>query len=851
MASRLRTLSLEDCLKSIGWFEVHKQDKRSNATLDIYLGQEYLIGPYYVSDLHFGDFTVSNRHAKIYSITYDESDTQPLVYVEDLSSNGTYWNGSLIGKGYNAVLLSDGDMLQIVPKLTLIFHARNQTAMTAGQRDDNQAEEMRRFRRRFSVSNRRLGSGIHGEVFMAVNSAIGRQVACKIVSLQSIRDKEKEKWRAMRIARGLRTSTFRQSYITFTQKADEAIARQVREIEILKKISHPNVVRLEKVYTSESTLYIFEELMTGGDLFSYLQYRGGLLDEAGIGVIVRQVLEAISYLHKQGIIHRDLKPENILLTSLSESARVVLTDFGCAMDLPASLQAISKSKRMRSTVGTTGYHAPEVHSGTATAQGGYTKAVDMWSLGCVTTVLLTGNTPFSKTRSDRRSTFVAILEAAAACDLSPIQAMEEWQHGSTRLQNFIERLLVIDEDVRMTAQEALLHPWFTYERHRDAWNDAYHFCIKDWKARRMAPDIVENIGLTRQPVKKEYRAKTAKPKTYKPIEAHYYPYHRQMDRLLSPARNPVTLPTIAETPEEAARSRSLSSGSSSTRTKRPTTRNLEEVARSLQQIVPAVENLRIGGVARPAQTTILLETSNKANIRPQPEASLMSIDTFPVTTPKKPLKRPSSKKQKSPPRPRKRRRADIFDIDDDEENLTSDIAEDEGSSRFFSTSFSPMNHRQSVKLGDLPGSKVKQRYPSLLSEDELSPSGYDGPLISKRDTFLNRAQQSTSSKYPSPKFMPSTASLSRAAVLAEEMEDAARATETSPLPIPTSRGITTSSYDWDEHLLKAEDRLENKGFRSARAVGESLERRRARRVLHGRKDQVSGDLSDSIRTAYE
>lgn len=104
--------------------------------------------------------------------------------------------------------------------------------------------------------------------------------------------------------------------------------------------------------------YIFEELMTGGDLFSFLQYKGGLLDEAGVGVIVRQVLEALKYLHDQDITHRDIKPENILLTSLADSARVVLTDFGSAMDLSSSRQSISKAKRMITTVGTTGYHAP-------------------------------------------------------------------------------------------------------------------------------------------------------------------------------------------------------------------------------------------------------------------------------------------------------------------------------------------------------------------------------------------------------------------------------------------------------------------------------------------------------------
>lgn len=144
----------------------------------------------------------------------------------------------------------------------------------------------------------------------------------------------------------------------------------------------------------------------------------------------------------------------------------------------------------------------EVYSQNANAQDGYTKAIDMWSLGCVTTILLTGTGPFSKSRTDRRSTFEAVSKAAAACDLSPIQAIKEWQDGSTRLQNFIKRLLVVDANVRMTVHEALLHPWFTYDHHRDAWNDVYKFCIKDWKAYHIASDIVESIGVTKSTTKK-------------------------------------------------------------------------------------------------------------------------------------------------------------------------------------------------------------------------------------------------------------------------------------------------------------------------------------------------------------
>ena len=109
--------------------------------------------------------------------------------------------------------------------------------------------------------------------------------------------------------------------------------------------------------------YIFEELVSGGDLFSYLESRGGSLVEIEAAVIVRQLLKALTFLHTQGIVHRDLKPDNILMTSSLDTARVVLTDFGSAVQLKtAGLSAAETDtrgvQRMESRVGTWDYLAP-------------------------------------------------------------------------------------------------------------------------------------------------------------------------------------------------------------------------------------------------------------------------------------------------------------------------------------------------------------------------------------------------------------------------------------------------------------------------------------------------------------
>ena len=102
--------------------------------------------------------------------------------------------------------------------------------------------------------------------------------------------------------------------------------------------------------------YIFQELVTGGDLYSFIEYKGGFLEEIQAGVIVRQVLEALKYLHENDVVHRDVKPDNILISSPAGAARVVLTDFGSATRLLRISQ--HEPKRLLSSVGTAEYTAP-------------------------------------------------------------------------------------------------------------------------------------------------------------------------------------------------------------------------------------------------------------------------------------------------------------------------------------------------------------------------------------------------------------------------------------------------------------------------------------------------------------
>lgn len=137
---------------------------------------------------------------------------------------------------------------------------------------------------------------------------------------------------------------------------------QFREFEILKDLDHPNIIRLEKVFWSVNTFYIFQELVAGGDLFSYIESKGGRVPDVEAAVIIRQILKAIEYIHDRDIVHRDLKPDNILVTSTVEGARIVLTDFGNARYLPENTAELhdlpAKKRRMFTVAGTLEFVAP-------------------------------------------------------------------------------------------------------------------------------------------------------------------------------------------------------------------------------------------------------------------------------------------------------------------------------------------------------------------------------------------------------------------------------------------------------------------------------------------------------------
>ncbi len=207
-----------------------------------------------------------------------------------------------------------------------------------------------------------------------------------------------------------------------------------REIDIMRKLRHPHIVQLLDLYQTKEKLYLVLELVEGGELFDKIIERGHY-SEKDAADIVRQMLNGIKYMHENGVAHRDLKPENILCGNKGE---IKIADFGLSKDFGAS--------NLQTSLGTPGYVAPEVLSGNP-----YDNSVDIWSIGVITYVLLCGFTPFYA--ENQRELFEQIL-AADYTFPDP-----EWTEISAEAKDFISKILVTNPAVRLTAAQALDHPW--------------------------------------------------------------------------------------------------------------------------------------------------------------------------------------------------------------------------------------------------------------------------------------------------------------------------------------------------------------------------------------------------------
>ncbi|XP_072154314.1 calcium/calmodulin-dependent protein kinase type II alpha chain isoform X4 [Bemisia tabaci] len=239
-----------------------------------------------------------------------------------------------------------------------------------------------------------------------------------------------------------------------------------REARICRKLQHPNIVRLHDSIQEENCHFLVFDLVTGGELFEDIVARE-FYSEADASHCIQQILESVNHCHQTGVVHRDLKPENLLLASKAKGAAVKLADFGLAIEVTGDQIA------WFGFAGTPGYLSPEVLK-----KEPYGKPVDIWACGVILYILLVGYPPFWD--EDQHRLYSQIKNGAYDYP-SP-----EWDTVTPEAKNLINQMLTVNPAKRITALEALKHPWICQRErvasvvHRQETVD----CLKKFNARR-------------------------------------------------------------------------------------------------------------------------------------------------------------------------------------------------------------------------------------------------------------------------------------------------------------------------------------------------------------------------------
>lgn len=264
-----------------------------------------------------------------------------------------------------------------------------------------------------------LGSGQFAIVKQCVDKSTGLAFAAKFI----------KKRQSMASSRGVRREEIE------------------REVTILQQIQHPNIVRLHDVYENRTDVVLILELVSGGELFDFLAQKESLSEEEATQFI-KQILEGVNYLHARKIAHFDLKPENIMLLDKNVPLpRIKLIDFGLAHKIEAGVE-------FKNIFGTPEFVAPEIVNYEPLGL-----EADMWSIGVITYILLSGASPFlGETKQDTLENITAINYEFDE---------EFFCHTSELAKKFISQLLEKDKQKRLRIQEALNHPWIKSNENKE------------------------------------------------------------------------------------------------------------------------------------------------------------------------------------------------------------------------------------------------------------------------------------------------------------------------------------------------------------------------------------------------
>lgn len=368
----------------------------------------------------------SNRHFKLWFNKEGKS-----LWITDTSTNGTFLNNNRLVKGSNYMLhqgdeifIGKGvqkDELKFVILFSDLFNPQN--TQQGVIKDEGIYKD-------FVIHHETIGQGAFATVKKVIERSTGDAYAVKIINRR----------KAMNTGGGM--------------------VEVQRELSILRKLDHPNIVKLKSFYEDMDNYYLVMEFVPGGDLMDFVTAIGPL-EELAAQVVTKQILLGIDYVHKLGISHRDLKPDNILIMQ-DDPINVKITDFGLA-------KISDNSTFMKTFCGTLAYVAPEIITGKYGTQSQssqpsqqsqakqmlYDNSVDMWSLGCLVYVILTGHLPFNGNTQPQMFSKIKSGEYHK----SPLV---QYQVSDTGM-DFIAKCLTVKPENRLTAEQALKHKWIDFE----------------------------------------------------------------------------------------------------------------------------------------------------------------------------------------------------------------------------------------------------------------------------------------------------------------------------------------------------------------------------------------------------